>query len=63
MMRRKHEGNPLSQSAVEDKFKECFNIGVRPLSDAQYAGLKARVQDVHQVADMSRFFDEISFPL
>ena len=47
---------------IEDKFKECFSIGVRPLSAAQYARLKARVQDVHHVADMSRFFEEISFP-
>ena len=55
-------GNPMLQSEVEDKFKECFSMGVQPLGDAQYARLKARVRDVHQVADMSHFFDEISFP-
>ncbi len=57
------EGRPIPLDEVEDKFRECFAASKYPLSSEQYARLKARVQGVHQVADMSRFFEEISFPL
>ncbi len=52
--------NPIPPSDAEDKFKECFSVGVKPLSDAQYAALKARVQSLHHAADMSRFFSDIT---
>ena len=51
--------NPIPQSAVEDKFKECFCAGVRPLSAAQYARLTARVQELHQMGGMAQFFSDI----
>ena len=53
------KNNPIPQAAVEDKFKECFSSGVRPLSATQYAQLKSRVQGVHQFPEMSRFFEGI----
>lgn len=53
------EDNPIPQSEVESKFRECFGIGVHPLSDTQYAHLKSSIKGVDQVTDMSRFFDGI----
>ena len=51
--------NPVPPSAVEDKLKECFSVGVNPLSAVQVARLTARVQDLHQMPDMAQFFSGI----
>ncbi len=53
------EGRPIASEAAEEKFRECFAVSRYPLSDAQYAQLKARVQGLQQAADMSRFLNEI----
>lgn len=50
---------PIAESEIEGKFRECFRLGVRPLTDEQIARLAARVREVDQVADMSAFFDGI----
>ncbi len=49
-------GRPIAPEAAEEKFRECFTVSRYPLSDARYVQLKARVQGVHQAADMWRFF-------
>jgi len=48
--------SPIAESEIEDKFRECFRLGVRPLSDEQIALLRSRVREVKEVADMSAFF-------
>ncbi len=48
--------NPIPASDTDHKFRECFSMGVKPLSDAQHTVLRARVQGVHPAADMSRFW-------
>lgn len=51
--------HPIPQSDIDNKFQECFSIGVRPLNKAQYASLKTRVQALHQIPDMSHLFSGI----
>jgi 2-methylcitrate dehydratase PrpD len=52
-------GVPLLESEVDEKFRECFGLGVRPLSREQKATLTARVREVERMPDMSGFFDGI----
>ncbi|MEQ1773713.1 MAG: MmgE/PrpD family protein [Burkholderiales bacterium] len=54
------EGRKIAPEVAEEKFRECFAISKWPLSEMQYAHLKARVMDVNRISDMSRFFDGIS---
>jgi len=48
---------PISASEVDAKLAECFAMGVRPLGEGAIADLKARVQSLETLPDMSRFFD------
>ncbi len=50
---------PLTESQINEKFSECFGLGVRPLSGEQIAQLTARVRGVEQTADMASFFSGI----
>jgi len=50
---------PLLESEVDDKFSECFGLGVRPLDAGKIACLTGRARNVEDVPDMSRFFDTI----
>jgi 2-methylcitrate dehydratase PrpD len=50
---------PMSQAEVDDKFNECFGLGVRPLNAAQIAEVKRRVYEIEKLDDMSKFFDGI----
>ena len=47
---------PIPESEIEEKFRECFRLGVRPLSDAQIRQISERVRNVEGVTDMSEFF-------
>jgi 2-methylcitrate dehydratase PrpD len=51
--------SPLAESEIENKFHECFRLGVRPLTDRHIALLSDRVRNVEQMTDMSVFFDGI----
>lgn len=50
---------PLSKAEIDEKLRECFKLGVRPLTDDQISALVDRVRTLDRVADMSRFFDGI----
>lgn len=50
---------PLTRKQVDDKFAECFGLGVRPLSPEQVNTLSERVRNVERIKDMSTFFDGI----
>ena len=50
---------PLTQAQIDEKFDECFGLGVRPLSSSQIAQLKARVRGLEQAPDMAAFFSGI----
>ncbi len=52
-------GAPIPEAEVEAKFRECFGLGVRPLSAAQTETLMSRVREVDRVPDMSKFFEGI----
>lgn len=52
-------GAPLSEAEVQEKFQECFRLGVRPLTDAQFHDLSRRVRDLEKISDMSTFLDGI----
>jgi len=52
-------GAPLLESEVDEKFRECFGLGVCPLNRDQIATLTARIRGVDRIADMSRLFDNI----
>ena len=52
-------GAPLPEAETDDKFRECFGLGVRPLSSEKTTELTARVRAVDEVPDMSRFFEGI----
>lgn len=50
---------PLSPAEVDEKFRECFRLGVRPLDDRQIGMLSERVRQVEDIAEMSRFFEGV----
>ena len=53
------EAAPLSEREIEEKSRECFGLGVRPLTPGQIDALLERIVRVEQVADMTSFFDGI----
>ena len=50
----------LTRAEVQQKFDECFRLGVNPMRPESIDALGARVQNLERVGDMSRFFDSIS---
>jgi 2-methylcitrate dehydratase PrpD len=52
-------GSPIAEADVDAKFRECFKLGVRPLTDTQIATLTSRVREIEKIGDMSGFFDAI----
>jgi 2-methylcitrate dehydratase PrpD len=52
-------GAPLSEAEVQEKFQECFRLGVCPLTDAQFHDLSQRVRDLVKMSDMSTFLNGI----
>lgn len=50
---------PLTEAEVHEKFRECFQIGVHPLTDAQVSRLYERVRNLEEISDMSLFLDGI----
>lgn len=52
-------GRPIPPAAVEGKFRECFAVSPYPLTDARYAQLKARVDDLQGISDMYLFLKDI----
>jgi 2-methylcitrate dehydratase PrpD len=52
-------GAPLPDAETDAKFRECFGLGVRPLSSEKMAELAARVRAVDDMPDMSRFLEGI----
>lgn len=50
---------PLDPAEIDAKVRECLALGVRPLDRARIDLLTARVNDIEQISDMSRFFDGI----
>ena len=52
-------GVPLPEAEIDEKFRECFGLGVRPLDRDKCAMLMARVREVERVTDMSRFFEDV----
>jgi hypothetical protein len=50
---------PLSQTEIDEKLRECFRLGVRPLDDRRIVVLSERVRHVEDVSDMSRFFEGV----
>ena len=53
---------PLEPRDIDDKFTECFGLGVNPLSGAQIAALSERANALETLTDMTRFFDGIARP-
>lgn len=51
--------SPITEAEATGKFRECFGLGVRPLSDKQIATLTARVREIEKISDMSGFFSGI----
>lgn len=51
--------SPITEAEATGKFRECFGLGVRPLSDKQIATLTARVREIEKIPDMSGFFSGI----
>ncbi|MBI4189921.1 MAG: MmgE/PrpD family protein [Betaproteobacteria bacterium] len=49
--------SPLGEAEINEKFGECFRLGVRPLAGDRIARLSARVQGLDQSGDMATFFD------
>lgn len=47
---------PLTETEVQEKFQECFRLGVRPLTDTQLLELRQRIRDLEKFPDMSAFF-------
>lgn len=52
-------GAPLSEAEVQEKFQECFRLGVRPLTDTGLHELSQRVRDLEKISDMSTFLNGI----
>lgn len=50
---------PLSEAEIQEKFRECLQLGVSPLSNAQMMLLGERIRTLEQCADMSGFLDGI----
>jgi 2-methylcitrate dehydratase PrpD len=50
-------GTPLSEAEIDEKFRECFALGVRPLDEGKCAQLMERVRRVEEMPDMAHFFD------
>jgi 2-methylcitrate dehydratase PrpD len=50
---------PLTEAQVNEKFDECFRLGVHPLDGAQIAKLTARVRELERLPDMATFFDGV----
>ena len=49
--------SPMTDSEVSAKFNACFRLGAAPLSDAQIAALRQRVDALETLPDMAAFFD------
>jgi 2-methylcitrate dehydratase PrpD len=52
-------GRPIPPAAAEEKFRECFAVSPYPLTDARYALLKARVDDLQEISDIYLFLNDI----
>ncbi len=50
---------PVSEVEIQQKFDECFRLGVCPLDDARIATLTQRVRAVERVDDMCLFLKDI----
>lgn len=50
---------PLSQEEVNQKARECFALGVRPLNTRQIETLTARISTIENIDDVSTLFDGI----
>jgi len=50
---------PLTESQINDKFGECFGMGVHPLDPRRIAQLTSRVHEIDQFADMASFFSGV----
>lgn len=53
---------PLEPRDIDDKFNECFGLGVSPLADTEIETLTRRTNALETVADMATFFDGIARP-
>jgi len=53
---------PLAPADIEDKFGECFRLGVNPLDTPAIARLTVRANSVEAIPDMAGFFDDIVEP-
>ncbi len=51
--------SPITEAEATGKFRECFGLGVHPLSDRQIETLSARVREIETIPDMSGFFSGI----
>jgi hypothetical protein len=50
---------PVTDAEIQQKFDECFRLGVRALDTARIALLTQRVREVEAVEDMYLFFKDI----
>jgi len=50
---------PLAEAEIDGKFRECLGLGVRPLDRARIDALCARIKEIEQFPDMSRFLEGI----
>ena len=48
-----------TQRDVDTKFRECFGLGVRPLTAGQAEMLTSRVREIEKLDDVSTLFDGI----
>ncbi len=51
---------PLTETDMQDKFRECAQAGVAPLGKERGDLLLARIGNIEDVRDMAKFFDGIS---
>ena len=50
---------PLTQAQIDEKFAECFGLGVKPLPAAGQSLLRERVTGLDANGDMGAFFDDV----
>jgi 2-methylcitrate dehydratase PrpD len=51
--------SPLDPAAIDAKIAECLGRGARPLDTVRIARLRERVESLHEIEDMDRFFEGI----
>jgi 2-methylcitrate dehydratase PrpD len=52
--------SPLTQAEIEDKFANCFVLGVAPLASEQIRTITDRVRDLESISDMATFFHGVT---